>query len=32
MLKSGYRNIRRTLKRIAWSIGIAGALSAAVVV
>src|SRR5580704_10623113 len=32
MLKSGNRNIPRTLKRIAWCIGIAGALSAAVVV
>ena len=32
MLKSGHRNIRRTLKRLACCIGIAGALSAAVVV
>ncbi len=32
MLKSGHRNIRDTLKRIACCIGIAGALSAAVVV
>jgi len=32
MLKSGNRNIPRTLKHIAWCIGIAGALSAAVVV
>ena len=32
MLNSGHRNIRRTLKRLACCIGIAGALSAAVVV
>ena len=32
MLKSGHRNIRRILKRLACCVGIAGALSAAVVV
>ena len=32
MLKSGHRNIRRSLKRLACCMGIAGALSAAVVV
>jgi hypothetical protein len=32
MLKSGYWNIRRTFKRVACSIGIAGAMSAAVIV
>ena len=32
MLKSGHRNIRRSFKRVACCMGIAGALSAAVVV